>query len=262
MASNINTQNYEKLKIAAERGDTNLLYMLIQEDPQVLEHEDSIQFAETPLHIAESFGHVQFATEIMRLKPSFALKLNKQGYSPIHIAMQEGQETMVFRSVEIHKDLVRIKGREGFTPLHLASQTGNVDLLAKFLHACPDSIEDVTVRNETALHIAVKNHKYESLLVLLTWLKRNWQGGAIGLENKILNWKDEDGNTILHIAALIDDSQALKLLIKTRIRLNAKNLRKLTALDIAASAAMKTTAIVQAKAGKVVMPERKLSASQ
>ncbi|KAJ1405218.1 PGG domain [Sesbania bispinosa] len=233
MASNMNTMNDDKLKIAAENGDINLLYRVIQEEPQV---RDQFDMAETPLHIAASAGHLQFATEIIRLKPSFAWKLNQQGFSPIHLAMQQCQKQMVLRFVDINKDLVRVKGREGLTPLHFASQTGEVDLLANFLTACPDSIEDVTVRGETALHIAVKNQQYEALQVLLGWLKRTRHRGAMELGKLILNSKDEAGNTILHISALINDSQALRLLVETNMDLNAKNLENFTALDIAANA--------------------------
>jgi len=194
-----------KVKVATLEGDINLLYTLIEEDPYVLEYIDFIPFVETPLHIAASIGHVQFATEIMRLKPSFAWKLNQQGFSPIHLAMQNNQKSMVLRFVDMNKEIVRIKGREGLTPLHLACQNGEIDLLANFLFVCPNSIEDVTVSGETALHIAVKNDQYEALHVLVGWLKTNRQRGARELEKLILNYKDEKGNTVLHISALNND---------------------------------------------------------
>lgn len=228
-----------KLKVAAQEGDINLLYTLIEEDPYVLEYIDLIPFVETSLHIAASMGHVQFATEIMRLKPSFAWKLNQQGFSPIHLALQNNQKSMVLRFVDMNKELVRIKGKEGLTPLHLACQSGEIDLLANFLFVCPNSIEDVTVRGETALHIAVKNEQYESLHVLVGWLKTTRQRGARELEKLILNYKDETGNTILHISALNNDLKALRLLVKTKINLNAKNSENSTALDIAASSEIK-----------------------
>ncbi|KAJ1405219.1 Ankyrin repeat [Sesbania bispinosa] len=202
----MNTINDDNLKIAAENGDINLLYRVIQEEPQV---GDLFDMAETPLHIAAAAGHLQFATEI-------------------------GHRRMVLRFVSINKDVVRVKGRESLTPLHFASQTG-VDLLANFLSACPDSIEDVTVRDEIALHIAVKNQQYQALQVLIGWLKRTHQSAARELENTILNMKDEEGNTILHISALNNDSRTLQLLVKTKMDLNAKNFENSTALDIAAS---------------------------
>jgi ankyrin repeat protein len=131
------------------------------------------------------------------------LKLNQQGFSPIHLAMQNDQTMMVYGFVNLNKDLVRVKGREGMTPFHFASQIGEVDLLAGFLFLCPESIEYLTVRRETALHIAIRNQQYESLQVLVGWLKTNNQRGAKQLENKILNQKDEAGNIILHVSALL-----------------------------------------------------------
>jgi len=204
-ASNMNPTNLHKLKVAAEEGRIDLLYEVIVVDPSILENIDSIQFVETPLHIAAFKGHLRFAIEIMNLKPSFALKLNPQGFSPTHVAIQQNHKRMVFSFVGMNNNLVRVKGREGWTPLHFASHNEEVDLLAEFLDACPDSIEDVTVRSETALHIALKNNKFKALDLLVCFLKKNMKRGAKKLEYKILNWKDEDDNTILHISALCNE---------------------------------------------------------
>jgi len=55
---------------AAQQGDIDSLYRLIAQNPRVLEDIDSTPFVQTPLHVAACAGHVQFATEIMTLKPS------------------------------------------------------------------------------------------------------------------------------------------------------------------------------------------------
>ncbi|KAJ1442432.1 hypothetical protein SESBI_00791 [Sesbania bispinosa] len=52
--------------------------------------------------------------------------------------------------------------------------------------AFPDSIEDVTVRNETALHIAIRNEQFGALQVLLGWLKRTSHRGALEVVKRIL----------------------------------------------------------------------------
>ena len=78
------------------------------------------------------------------------------------------------------------------------------ELLHKFLKACPDSIEDVTARSETALHIAVKHGHYEILQVLFRWLKRNSRKDSLKFIRTMLNWKDQKGNTVVHVAALND----------------------------------------------------------
>ncbi|WJX87948.1 hypothetical protein P8452_70082 [Trifolium repens] len=229
----MNVNNIEQLKAAAEAGNIDLLYAVIQDDPYILEHIDSIPFVDTPLHIAASMGHLRFATEIMRLKPSYALKLNQQGYSPIHLAMQNGHMTMVTRFVNMNKELVSVQGRDGVTPLHFAIEIDEVDLFANFIFSCPESIEHLTVKRETALHIAVKNQRYEALQILVGWLNTNEQRGAKELEKKILNQEDEEGNTILHISVLSTYLRGVQLLVKTNINLNTKNLEDKTAFDMA-----------------------------
>ncbi|XP_058744466.1 ankyrin repeat-containing protein BDA1-like [Vicia villosa] len=257
----MNTKIGDQLKLSVETDNIELLYEVIQDDPSILETIDKHQFVDTPLHIAAAWGHLEFATEIMNLKPSFATKLNLQGYSPIHLAMNRlhylvmdsltnpatdsptrlamessvvFQRAMVSKLVDINKDLVRVKGRKGLTPLHFACQIGDVELLAEFLTACPDSIEDENVSGESALHIAVINHQFRALQVLVGWLKENYYSGARRLEEKLLNHKDKAGNTVLHISALSDDPKFLQFLVKTgQIKLNAKNLQQETALDLA-----------------------------
>ncbi|XP_058744498.1 ankyrin repeat-containing protein BDA1-like [Vicia villosa] len=235
----MSTSNLDNLKAASNLGDIDLLYTVIQDDPSILDNIDSIQFVETPLHIAASRGHIQFSIEVMNLKPSFAWKLNPQGFSPIHLAMQNGEKRMVSRLVDMNKDLVRVKGREGFTPLHFASQIGEVAILTEFLSACPESIEDVTVRGETALHVAVKSNNYEAFHLLVTFLRTSMERGARKLEYKILNRKDEVDNTILHILVQRNFEpqvkDALGLLLKTKINIQAKNMDTKTAFDMSAN---------------------------
>ncbi|KAH7529318.1 hypothetical protein FEM48_Zijuj05G0171700 [Ziziphus jujuba var. spinosa] len=192
----------ENLKTAAQNGDINMIYKLLGEDPYVLDSIDDVPYIDTPLHIAASFGHVQFAREIMILKPSFARKLNQDGFSPMHLALQNGQTKMVLGFLNYESDLVQVQGREGKTSLHYVAEQGDVDLLTKFLSACPQSIQNVTIQNETALHIAVKNHK------------------------------DDEGNTVLHLATALNQPQAVRLLINCNIEVNVKNSMGLTALDI------------------------------
>ncbi|XP_020878618.1 uncharacterized protein LOC110227698 [Arabidopsis lyrata subsp. lyrata] len=60
--------------------------------------------------------------------------------------------------------------------------------------------------------------------VLLGWIKRVNR-------KEILDWKDEDGNTVFHIAASINQTEVMKLLRKT-VKVKARNLDGKTAMDI------------------------------
>ncbi|KAL4290528.1 hypothetical protein GQ457_14G026140 [Hibiscus cannabinus] len=245
----------ENLRTAARKGNVSDLYTLIQRNGNVLSRLDEVEFIDTPLHIAAEEGCIRFAMEMVNLKPSFARKLNHRGLSPIHLALEKGHTETVLRLMEIDKELVRVKGKNGETPLHYISKVGNRDdLLDKFLEACSDCIRDVTTRNHTALHIAVENRRLDVLQVLTKMLRKK------DYCEEVVNRKDEDGNTALHLAAsnnhpqvclirlndyyYIDPfehqrhdelilKQMLQLLINCKADKHAINQAGLTALDVA-----------------------------
>ncbi|XP_024043164.1 ankyrin repeat-containing protein BDA1 [Citrus clementina] len=230
----------QRLNEAAQAGNVDALYELIWEDAYLLDQIDQVPFVDTPLHTAASMGHINFALEIMRLKPSFARKQNQYGFCPLHLALQKTHTQMVLRLIDVDRNLVRLQGREGVTPLHYVAEKGNVDLLCKFLAACPESILQVTIRKETALHFAAKNDKLEVLEVMLGWLR-------FVNKDDILNWKDDEGNTLLHISISRSHIQARKLIFysfasimpmvrlivnRARDQINARNSKDKTAMDM------------------------------
>lgn len=142
----------------------------------------------------------------------------------MHLALQNNHIRMVKGFMAIDSSLVSIKGRGGATPLHHVAQTGDAELLGELLFACPSSIEDLTIKFETAVHIAVKNQQLMAFKVLLGWIKR------VNKE-EILDMKDEDGNTVYHIAASINQTEIMKILGRI-VKVRAKNLDGKTAMDI------------------------------
>ncbi|KAL1079923.1 hypothetical protein V6Z11_D10G253800 [Gossypium hirsutum] len=152
----------QSFRTISRTGDVSELYKLIQSDGNVFRRFDEVEFIETPLHVAANEGCIGFAMEMMKLKPSFARKLNQQG-------------------------------KNGETPLHYICKVGNHDsLLEAFLKACPDSEnkrldvlqilirmlkkkdyyrEEVNRKDEdgnTALHIAARNNQTQMLKLLLS----------------------------------------------------------------------------------------------
>ncbi|XVE99483.1 hypothetical protein REPUB_Repub03eG0202200 [Reevesia pubescens] len=186
----------ENLTRAAQEGNVVELYASIQRDRLILRQIDKMEFVDTPLHIAAANGCIDFAMEVMNLKPSFARKLNQEGFSPIHLAVEKGHKELVLLLMANDKDLVRVKGKKGETPLHYAiTREHNLYLLARFLETCPECIRDVTTTNQTALHIATRNNELKVLKLLCEMLRKTDYG------EDVVNQKDRNGNTALHIAA-------------------------------------------------------------
>lgn len=185
-----------KLFEASRKGDTATLLKLIEEDPLVL--EDSIKHAskETPLHLASLLGHTDFVKLILNQNPKFAKIVNQKGYSPMHLACANGHVEVVGELLKIDlesgHELCRLRDKNGRTPLHLATIKGRVLVIGELLKDCPESVREVTKQKETILHLTVKNENgFEALKILVEEFN----------SKELLNWKDEEGNTILHLAA-------------------------------------------------------------
>ena len=205
-----------RLNEVARQGNIVNFYNLIRENVKLLEDIDELPFVDTPLHVAASYArpqHIQiFAMEMMRLKPSFARKPDLYGYSPIHRALQGGHTQMVRRLLQVDGDLVRVKREGGRTPLHdvaaAAATEQELALMDEFLLVCPNSIEDVTIQNQTALHIALLENNLDAFKHLVSWLRKNKSETA----REILNRQDGEGNTVLHVAVSRNQTKASSLL--------------------------------------------------
>ncbi|XP_030443116.2 ankyrin repeat-containing protein BDA1-like [Syzygium oleosum] len=216
-----------RLEQAIEHDDVDELHRLIVEERKLLDRASKDPFPNTPLHIAAAAGKTDVAMEMAIMKPSFARKLNPEGYNPMHLALKFQHYDTARALKTFDPKLIRVRGRCGFTPLHyIAEKQGEnePELLAEFLFACKPSIKDLTSRGETAVHIALKNQNVEAFKVLFGWLQR------VNLTH-ILKWKDHDGNNVLHIAVSNKQPKIIKLLIK-HADVNAKNSEGKTAFDI------------------------------
>ncbi|KAK9144698.1 hypothetical protein Sjap_004601 [Stephania japonica] len=214
---------------AARTGNVVDFFQLLEEDPLQL-HAVALLSGDTPLHIASMTGHLDFVKEMTRLMPGFARELNQDGFSPMHLAAANGYLEIVRELLKIDNNLCRVKGRERRTPLHFAVVKGRVEITNELLSSCPESVEDVTIGGETVLHLAVMNHQFEAVEVMIEKLKQ------LNKEN-LLNWKDEQGNTVLHLATYTKQREVIELLlcndsVSRAVEVNAMNASNLTALDI------------------------------
>ncbi|KAF8412914.1 hypothetical protein HHK36_000886 [Tetracentron sinense] len=149
----------QRLMDAAREGDIDAMYVLLREDPYILDNIDRVPFIDTPLHIAVSARKNSFAIEIANLKPSLAKKLNLDGYSPMHLASAIGDIGMVKEFMTIGREICLLKGRDKRTSLHHAAMSGSLDVINELVHEFPKSIIELTVQKETALHLALKNNQ-------------------------------------------------------------------------------------------------------
>ncbi|WVY97627.1 hypothetical protein V8G54_029778 [Vigna mungo] len=179
---------------AAATGNVDELERLMREDILVLESV-ALLGAQTPLHIASMCGHVSFVQKMLKLKKQFLYELNQDGLTPMHLASANGHVEVVLELLNVDHQLCHIQGREGTLPLHCASVKGRIHVMTALLSAAPLTVQSKTARGETPLHIAVKNNHFDAVKLLLEHAK-GWK-----IEGEVLNDKDNQANTVLHLAA-------------------------------------------------------------
>ncbi|XP_048424497.1 ankyrin repeat-containing protein BDA1-like [Pyrus x bretschneideri] len=205
---------------ASQTGDVQLLHRLLADNPLLL-HSLALTSTDNPLHVASIAGHVDFVKEIMRLKPEYVEELNHDGFSPIHIASANGYLEIVREMLRVDRRLCRLNGRDEWTPLHYAASRGRVGVIREMVMACPESVEDVTVQGETAIHLAVKCSQFKAIKSLVN----------------VLNMKDKHGDSVLHLATWKKQHQVVEGLVGNEtiagaLEVNSVNDRGLTALDL------------------------------
>ncbi|KAJ7950752.1 Ankyrin repeat-containing protein [Quillaja saponaria] len=156
--------------------------------------------------------------------------LAKMGLA-LHLAAANGHVEILNELLKVGCDLCTIEGREKRIPLHYAAIKGRVHVMKILLSACPESVENQTVRGETALLLAVKNNQFEGFTLLVAHLKQFQK-------ESVLNKQDNQGNTILHLASSRKQYEVFNQVLgedsvtKAVVEVNSLNKVSMTALDV------------------------------
>ncbi|XP_074267710.1 uncharacterized protein LOC141591269 [Silene latifolia] len=213
-----------RLYDATIRGDLNSLHGLLCEDPFILDRciiQKSDRFMQSPLHVAVNLGHLQFTTEILRLKPDLAGQLvQSTRASALHLASEKGHLEIVKKLLEVIPNMCFSRDQDGRNPVHVAAIYNHLHVLEFLVSTNPSAAREITNSHETILHLCVKYAQFEPL---------KYSVNAMG---ELLNAKDINGNTVLHLAVVAKQLEAVKLLAKMKkMQQNAVNKSGLTALD-------------------------------
>ncbi|GFS42291.1 hypothetical protein Acr_00g0079090 [Actinidia rufa] len=152
------------LRVAAETGDINGLYNSIKKVPNILDHIDETPFVDSPMHIAASAGHANFAIEIFSLKPSFGRKLNPDGLIRDETSLHIAVKNMKLSALEVllgflgrtkNKWLLKGKDEIGNTVLHTVVATSQPQMVKLLLKNDPANKNEKNWKGDTALDIAM-----------------------------------------------------------------------------------------------------------
>lgn len=185
------------------------------------------------LLIACEHGNHQVAKEIAGQLPELAMIKNQHDQTARYIVSERGDVEMVQFLGEQDPESCLVDDNLSTIPLYRAAMNGqSVDVIRALVSICPESLEKLTSNQDTALHLAVKNSHLEAFQVLVNETR-------IHNKEHIFNWKNEDGNTVLHLATLNKSIEIVKVLAlgssnssPIMKRVNTMNKQGLTALEV------------------------------
>ncbi|KAJ3690587.1 hypothetical protein LUZ61_019751 [Rhynchospora tenuis] len=204
---------------AAVLGSKELTSKLLDWRPE-LAYERDDDSGSTPLHYAASDGDVVIVKEILGKAPSAVYILDKEGWSPLHVAARMCHYSTIELMIETCSDSVELRDNQGRNFLHIVALHGG--RISSFL------------RN-VLYHLGPKNlaKPGKKIFSEACWLAAN--GKKINYLKKIVNERDNEGNTPLHCASMNGSSDIIRELIKVGADKTLINNEGKTALDYSIS---------------------------
>ncbi|PIN00231.1 26S proteasome regulatory complex, subunit PSMD10 [Handroanthus impetiginosus] len=201
------TMNNELYKATIE-GNTASLLNLLNQDELILDRPTSTTpLLETPLHLAALLGHEQLASQLLSRKPQLALELDSRRSSPLHLAAAKGHVGIVKALLRVEPDVCFACDRDGYNPVHVAAMRGRIEALKEMVRVRPDAARALVKMEKTVLHLCVEYCQFEALKVLLESVE----------SGDLVNCRDGDGNTVLHLAVADKQVEAVNSDIQIRI---------------------------------------------
>ncbi|XP_038877254.1 LOW QUALITY PROTEIN: ankyrin repeat-containing protein NPR4-like [Benincasa hispida] len=136
-----------------------------------------------------------FIQKVLNKFPNILIEPDICGWVPLHYAAYLGSKELVEIILNHTPSMAYKKDNKGVPALHLAAKEGRSAVLKTFAKVCPDSCELLDPNDQTALHVAVANRQAYAVRKML----------ELGSFRNLVNQKDIDGNTPLHVAAIVGD---------------------------------------------------------
>ncbi|KAF7141758.1 hypothetical protein RHSIM_Rhsim06G0145100 [Rhododendron simsii] len=220
----VNKEGKSVLYLAAEAGFVDLVKLLMENPVGNCFVKGRIR-NKSPVHAAIIGKNI----DVLRIlwekdQSSFHLKYDKEGRNALHCSASLGFLEGVTFLVSKLCDAVYQRDKYGLFPIHTASSKGQVDIIQAMLQHRPDSRELLTLKGQNIFHVAAKSGNVKAVGSMLKMPELG----------KLLNEKDHDGNTPLHIATIWGHPRIVDALsLDKTVNLDIKNHDGLTALDIA-----------------------------
>ena len=162
---------------------------------------------------------------VLSRHPELIKEKDSKGMTPLSYAASIGYLEGVRYVLNKSTYCIYESDQNGYFPIHTASSKGHIKVIQEFLQRCPDSVELLNHQGRNILHVAAMNGKAKVVNYILKKPELEM----------LINEKDKDGNTSLHLASKTKHPKVVSILTWVkRVDLKLLNNEGETALDVAA----------------------------
>ncbi|GAB2276711.1 hypothetical protein Dimus_011426 [Dionaea muscipula] len=247
------------LHIALENHNEDMAAYLVDRYPFASFYANRLQVS--PLHLAIEAGYRELVQSMLARNPigeEHVKNLLLQGKSVVHAAIRVKNGDLLATMLDSQPALMDTYDEEWRTPFAYAAFIGHIDAVRYFLDKFPDYVYKVDKDGSFPIHGAARGGRVRVMKELFSRFSStrnllNQQGQSIlhmaskrGKADmvsyllkiqdidRLINLRDEDGNTALHLAVLGRHAKVVSIFTwDERVDLSLQNKLGMTALDIA-----------------------------
>jgi len=238
-----NNSGATALHEAYKEGRLEIVSQLITLGAKVNEQDAK---GNTPLHLAAPAAKHEAALALLLENNADPNLRDEHGETPLHVMIALGRPAKLTELLLAANADVRVRNIKGMTPLYMAVENKRADLIPMLLeHGSDIFAADNKSSDNTPLERAVIDNDPEVLKAIITKdtvLQKDSAGNTpihIALKNKAdvnvvelivnlqgdINARNKEGNTAIHIAAIVDHGTAGALLLSRGADIFAPNSR-------------------------------------
>lgn len=204
-----------------ERNHRGIANILLENGAEI---DQQTLAGKSPLH----FACEKQLPELVEVLCLFSANTNLQdceGNSPMHLALakEQGRDTVKRQILEhliASQAEAHMANKQGLVPVHIACQAGCIRCTQLLLEQQVD-VQALNNRRETCLHLACRGgHAAVAQLLVVA-------------APQLVDASDAEGNTALHLCAMVGGFDCAAVLLRTGADVNLKNVQKRTAADLA-----------------------------
>ncbi|RWR72074.1 Ankyrin repeat [Cinnamomum micranthum f. kanehirae] len=186
-------------------------------------------------HAAARGGNLEILKELLAECSDVMDYKDAQGSTVLHAAAGRGQVEIV-KDLVSSFDIITSIDNQGNTALHVAAYRGHLSVVEALIHASPSSISLTNNSGDTFLHMVIAGFRtpgFRRVDRQIELMNQLVIGEVVNLQ-EIINMKNNDGRTALHMAVIGNiHSNLVELLMSVpSIELNIRDINGMTPLDI------------------------------